>query len=107
MDAQRWISPVEAPVVSRRIDIINFIEDLSVGHQSAEPMGKTDGHEQLIAILRAQIDGQMLPKGRRGSAQIDDDIQNFSAQHSHELCLRKWWNLEMKPRTVPAAIEKD
>ena len=53
MDTQRWIGPVEASVVSRRVDIIDFIEDLSVGRQSAESVGKTDGHEQLIAILRA------------------------------------------------------
>ena len=53
MNAQHWISPVEAPVVSGGIDIINFIEDLSVGHQRTESVGEPNGHEQLIAVLRA------------------------------------------------------
>jgi hypothetical protein len=52
--------------------------------------------QQLFAALRAELDREVLPVARRSPAQIDDDVEDPSAQRPDQLGLGKRRDLEMQ-----------
>src|SRR5262249_29686418 len=97
LDAQARIGPVDAAVMISGIDLVDLIEDYTVGFQRAEAVCKPCRNQQLISRLLAQLDRQMLAVGGGRASQVDDNIENSPAQHPKKLGLSKRRYLEVQP----------
>ena len=50
-------------------------------------MGEACGHQQLLAVLEAQLDAGPAPIGGRALADIDGDIEELAEGTPHEFAL--------------------
>src|SRR5438477_10536977 len=62
-DGERGIVPPKPAVVLGRIIAVHLVDDLGVGLERAEPVGKPLGNIALVVFLGAEHDTDMMPVG--------------------------------------------
>ena len=74
----------------RRLDERNIgVGDENIVGERAETVREARRHEQLVAGVVGELDSQVLAEIPRRAAQVDDHVENFSAQHPDQLRLRE------------------
>src|SRR5262245_42859603 len=60
-NSQVFIGPMNPPFMLGGIDVVHLIKDYAVWLQRAKPVRKPPRHQELVAGVRTQLDGQVLP----------------------------------------------
>src|SRR5690348_4907484 len=97
-DGKGGIVPLEPPVVLRRIIPVHLVDDLGIGLERAEPVGKSLGNEELVAFIRAEHEPDMMPVGWRAVPDMDRDIKHRTGRDAHQL--RLWLRRDPKMETA-------
>src|SRR5205807_95560 len=92
------IVPPEPPVMFRRIVAVHLVDDLGIGLERAEPVGKPLGNKELVAFLGTEHETHMMSVGCRAVPEIDRDIEDRTRRDAHQL--RLWLRRDLKMQTA-------
>lgn len=106
-NAQIGVIPDDAAIILRAVIAGHLIQEFHILGEGAEAVEKALGNPELRAIVRAQLHRHMLAEGGGAVADIHRHIQHRAARHPHQLALPRWRLLEMKPRNVPFAADRE
>src|SRR5690349_21072212 len=95
LNSEGRIVPADSTGILGRIILGHLVEDLGVVLQGLKPMREVFRDVQHLPVLRGELNAEMLPKCRRGGAQVDDDIIDRSDRTTYQLHFRVRTNLKM------------
>src|ERR1051325_3107970 len=105
-DGKGGVVPPKPPVMLGRIVAVHLVDDLGIGLERAEPVGKSLGNKELVAFLGAEHEPDMMPVGWRAVPEIDRDIEDRTGRDAHQLCL--WLRRDLKMQAAyNAAISRE
>ena len=78
-------NPSGCRVVGRRINRADVIEQSCASGPDVKAVRATRGNEDAVAARAIQFETFMLPVHARAPAQVDDDIERFACDASHQL----------------------
>ena len=82
------VVPADGAFAVGRVDGAHLVGDAGVGLERGEPVGEPGGHEQLVAELRGQGDGDVLAERGGPAADVDGDVEDRAVDDADELVLR-------------------
>lgn len=84
-DSKCGIVPADAPCVFRGIKLGHLVKDLGVIFEGLKSMSEPFGDVDHLAVLRGELDGDVLLERWGRSPQIDEDVINTSRYTPHQL----------------------
>src|SRR5262249_51302952 len=87
MDSDRRIVPANGDFIRWAIVIVAFVNHVGAIREHKQTMSKAAGYPNLVPVLIAQFNGDMLAKGRAANAYVDSDVEDAAAQNTDELAL--------------------
>ena len=97
VDADRRIVEPDRSVMLRRIALGHLVDDLGVGNERHEAVRKTLRHQDLVPLLRRNLERQPGAERRRAFPNVDRDVEDRAADDPDQLVLGKGRQLVVKP----------
>ena len=95
--AEVGIERRQAALLVGRVELADLVGRLGAVLEHLVAVREALGHVQRAAVLRAQLDRDVLEERRALRAQVDDDVDDRAARGAHELRLRRGRELEVHP----------
>jgi hypothetical protein len=94
-DTDVGVIPSKASVMTGRIILVDFIHDFGAGGDGAKTVRETFWNEQHGAFFISQFKPIPLTERRRVFTEINDNVENSSANNAYQFALSKRRALKM------------